>query len=1750
MVGLEVSLVCLILILLPNCSSAVIQLSDTPVTSNSNIDGVNNLGTSSSPDSHAQLIDGNFQAITEVNSSQTKIYEDYVDQLSDVDSSGNPNSLQNFSYLQATDSQDANVTEITNPSPINYQMDLELQFTDVIDFLQSEQVAIKTGAFTSEGVNLSYWTGSSWSFIGELEPTQWNNFTVSIDTSTFTIRLLAINSTNDITADSWLIDSALLVLSGAGQNDVSPTTSSSNVDNSPNYGSLSGDANLGSVDSSYATLSESPKISLYSTSAVTGTSLTIDVGQPYNNRLVTVFVSNESSGVIPPQVTINGINAINIASADNSNGLGSHLELWILTESGLGSSSGSVTINLVGGDASYGLHALVFYNVKDSLAPYDVQIDQTSLAQFEILPSPIDIPEHGLVLFSAANGQYGSYNDANWDTNPTETPDDGKLPEIQLAEVIDSAYPTSAVLAEAYWVSNTSSQVGRQFRAYGSVANNRGTGIIVSFEQAPHRLEHEFQWNNIPSNMQSETLAILTGDFSGEGIQVDYWNGSNWNLLNQQLLPNSWNNITITTYLANDSFTIRIMDRIKVADTNLDNWQIDTMFISYFSSVTNYVMQWEQETTDIDTTREHFELTIYGYSSNSSESFGVQFWNFTGESWSSPASIQISNQLQWYNVSVSTNGLVSNTIIWRYFDIQNVPFDSEQTTLYIDYAGISSYDNPPSFLLTPQNPTFIEGSQGNYLEWKALDEHPGNYTIIVDAVSEQQYGTWDNNQSILLNADELIAGTHTITIFLQDVNGNTIENLQTVTIVDVTNPIFSIVLENQTISEGSNGNFINFTAHDRHPGTYLLFRNDSIVDIGSWSDNTQVTFSIDGLSAGDYIFTYEIYDASGNINETTALIEVVDTTPPEISTSDNITAYEGFSNPDIQITAQDSHAYSYIILQNDTTQVFDALWTNFNNITFSINGLNRGNYNFTVIVYDTSLNYETTTIWVHVIDVTPPSIVDRSGNVTYGQGINGNIIWWDLYDLHPASYILYKDGLILSIGNWTLDTLIFDVDGLIAGDYNYTIVVSDASNNVIQNMVLVDVIAEMDPPVILTYPNATHFYEGTFGHKLKWKAFDEYPSIYRIYINGTLMWADSWRNYQSIQYNLDSLEFGVYNVTIVFQDISQNQIQQSVMVSVSDNIAPEFIQCPSARSIIVGSVNNVISLNAYDKHPNDVQIYRNQSLIYDGFWSDNEPIIINLDGLSLGNYTYVVTLSDTSGNQISSEIIVEVRFIGTQIQNINYDSEIYEGYSGHLSGMWLDENGTAISFGYIGAQLTDTTGTIIKKFSSLVAFGKFDLSIDYSGIKTGEYSLIAVLSMTSYENQTLSFEITILFHQYSVNFDTPSEVISGENLTILIAVSYNDNVSNQLSLSNNGGLSGAASQINVTISYDLHFNNGTKKIMSEQLVTNNNGIVYLVVPGEVTKHLKSIEGITVQIPIKDQTKIFETQLPASQTPQIIISQEVNTSDFRLPLIGNVNTTIFWLLFSILFGVSFAVFLYKFNILQSQKNRGIIDDLRIAKDEIEGLQSVKLVLVINDSGLPIYIKQVQTIGLDPMLLSGITSAISNLLQEIGNQATLGVQVIENDGLSITTSHSKSFNFIIISSQGLPDVMLDQIKMITPHIEKEFHHLNKNGLTARVNPVVMEEIFREHDLKLSLTGYLEIKAEKFSHAELGDDISRKIKAGVELLVDLVNVEERVILSDIIKMFTDAGLTFNFAAKVILTAFRYSILYPIPESGSEFI
>jgi hypothetical protein len=98
--------------------------------------------------------------------------------------------------------------------PYNYELDLEVQWTNV-DFSEAkEELCIYGGLMGSEKLRVDVWTGSSWQNAIASLNSGWNNVTVStyLVSSTFTVRFKGSLETADTTQSSWEIDVTLLHL--------------------------------------------------------------------------------------------------------------------------------------------------------------------------------------------------------------------------------------------------------------------------------------------------------------------------------------------------------------------------------------------------------------------------------------------------------------------------------------------------------------------------------------------------------------------------------------------------------------------------------------------------------------------------------------------------------------------------------------------------------------------------------------------------------------------------------------------------------------------------------------------------------------------------------------------------------------------------------------------------------------------------------------------------------------------------------------------------------------------------------------------------------------------------------------------------------------------------------------------------------------------------------------------------------------------------------------------------------------------------------------------------------------------------------------------------------------------------------------------------------------------------------------------------------------------------------------------------
>ncbi len=107
---------------------------------------------------------------------------------------------------------DASRLGIYKAGVANYTLDFEYNWSTAEFDKQNEELCIYVGAHTgTENLNVSYWTGSSWTSLGTISQTGWTNFTATgLTSSEYTIRLNGTNETSDTSQDNWDIDVIML----------------------------------------------------------------------------------------------------------------------------------------------------------------------------------------------------------------------------------------------------------------------------------------------------------------------------------------------------------------------------------------------------------------------------------------------------------------------------------------------------------------------------------------------------------------------------------------------------------------------------------------------------------------------------------------------------------------------------------------------------------------------------------------------------------------------------------------------------------------------------------------------------------------------------------------------------------------------------------------------------------------------------------------------------------------------------------------------------------------------------------------------------------------------------------------------------------------------------------------------------------------------------------------------------------------------------------------------------------------------------------------------------------------------------------------------------------------------------------------------------------------------------------------------------------------------------------------------------
>lgn len=182
---------------------------------------------------------------------------------------------------------------------------------------------------------------------------------------------------------------------------------------------------------------------------------------------------------------------------------------------------------------------------------------------------------------------------------------------------------------------------------------------------------------------------------------------------------------------------------------------------------------------------------------------------------------------------------------------------------------------------------------------------------------------------------------------------------------------------------------------------------------------------------------------------------------------------------------------------------------------------------------------------------------------------------------------------------------------------------------------------DISPPVI-EGPDDIHYDEFTTGHSISWNVSDTNPSSSTLFINNDLNTSEVWDG-SNFSFDIDNLEYGTHNYTLVLEDAVGNLAADTVLVYIHDGDDP-LITSPEDLQFIEGTLGQVITWIGTDEHPTSYQILINGTPIKSNLWNtSSESISIEIDNLVSGAYNYTCIISDIDSNLAWDEVIVTVK---------------------------------------------------------------------------------------------------------------------------------------------------------------------------------------------------------------------------------------------------------------------------------------------------------------------------------------------------------------------------------------------------------------------------------------------------------------------------------------------------------------------------
>ncbi len=318
-------------------------------------------------------------------------------------------------------------------------------------------------------------------------------------------------------------------------------------------------------------------------------------------------------------------------------------------------------------------------------------------------------------------------------------------------------------------------------------------------------------------------------------------------------------------------------------------------------------------------------------------------------------------------------------------------------------------------------------------------------------------------------------------------------------------------------------------------------------DINGYDDTGGLHYWDDGVSMGNYWSDYTggaWYDI-GPGGGRDRYPQPYQPDAPLIDSPLDVFYAEGTTGHSITWQAFDNDLKEWSVTKDSVLYESD-IWLD-SDVVINIDGLPYGVYEFAVTLEDIYGHTVSDVVVVTVYDGTNPIINKPKDKVAFVEGSDQSIKWI-AYDLHPESFDIYEDGVLVDSGDWNGGAVYADLDGMSVGEYIYKVVVTDIDGLTASDTVRVTVLSDTTPPV-LNSPADFNYTYGQVSNYIVWTGEDENPWWYSVEIDGESFESGFWGGWV-LAINVDGLDSGTYEFELTISDMANHTAVDSVTVTV------------------------------------------------------------------------------------------------------------------------------------------------------------------------------------------------------------------------------------------------------------------------------------------------------------------------------------------------------------------------------------------------------------------------------------------------------------------------------------------------------------------------------------------------------------------------------------------------------------------------